>query len=56
MAMTVRKIMILLYAALRVPRRGEIPVKQINNLLLSDFPEHIAFTQGMLRTNTAFAF
>ena len=46
MAMTVRLIMILPYVARRDTRRGEIPVKQTSNLLLSDFP-----IQGVLRTN-----
>ena len=38
MAMTVRKIMILLYGAGGVPGRGEIPMIQISSLFLSDFP------------------
>jgi len=46
MAMTVGMIMILPYVARRDTRRGEIPVKQTSNLLLSDFP-----IQGVLRTN-----
>mgnify|MGYP005858258987 FL=1 len=38
MAMTVRRIMILLYGAGGVPGRGEIPMIQISSLFLSDFP------------------
>ena len=38
MAMTVRMIMILLYGAGGEPGRGEIPMIQISNLFLSDFP------------------
>ncbi len=45
-AMTVRMIMILLYGAGGEPGRGETPMKQTSNLLLSDFP-----IQGVLRTN-----
>ena len=37
-AMTVRKIMILLYGTGGVPGRGEIPMIQISSLFLSDFP------------------
>ena len=38
MAMTVRMIMILLYGAGEELGRGLIPMRQIRNLLLSDFP------------------
>ena len=38
MAMTVGRIMILLYGAGGVHGRGEIPMIQISSLFLSDFP------------------
>lgn len=53
MAMTVRTIMILLYAASREPRRGEIPVQRLSKPLLNEVPYRFIYPQGKLRTNTA---
>ena len=52
MAMTVRRIMILLYGAGGEPGRGEMPMIQISSLFLSDFPELFAW-QGASRINIA---
>ena len=48
-AKRVKRIMIRLYAARRVPRRGEIPVEQICCLPLS-----VSYKQGESGTNVVF--
>lgn len=47
MAMTVRKIMILLYGAAGVPGRGWIPMIQISSLFLNDFPKAICLARDI---------
>ena len=47
MAMTVKMIMILLYGAGGEPGRGEIPMIQISNLFLSDYPKAFCLARGV---------
>ena len=47
MAMTVRRIMILLYGAGGVPGRGETPMIQISSLFLNDFPKAICLARDI---------